>query len=112
MVDLLPRYKCHKTVRAGLIVNVSAHRLRVSRAPLGRPVPLNQATDVVELPLDEEWQERHAPKPGDVLVVYADGYMSVSPIEPFRMGYDLIEPELPQTVSDAAQDAGPDHVGS
>lgn len=92
----LPKYRCHKTVRAMKIREVVKH---------AHPDPnyddaAFEASDKFEgallLPEDEqyspvevsaEWYRRHKPQPGGYYVVYEDGYTSYSPAKAFEDGY-------------------------
>lgn len=79
----LPLYNCHKQVRAAKITGIC---------------PQNSETLTITLHLDEilgevevhsEWMAKHKPQIGSYYVVYADGYTSCSPAQPFEAGYTL-----------------------
>jgi hypothetical protein len=72
--DELPRWKCHKEVRAVKIIAVAGDMI----------IPL-QGYAPFEVPPD--WLKRHEPVPGGYYVVYADQYSSYSPPEAFESGY-------------------------
>jgi hypothetical protein len=77
-----PEWKCHKIVRAVKVESVMDHE------------PGCGAYIVVEgshpgFDVEEEFIERHNPKRGDWIVLYADGYVSVSPGNAFEEGYEL-----------------------
>jgi hypothetical protein len=80
----LPRYQCHKVVHAAKIVRIgrlegemydSGLRLLVFEEPLG------------ELLVTGEFVMKHNPRVGEYLVVYDDGYQSISPAHAFEAGY-------------------------
>lgn len=110
----LPRYQCHKVVRAAQIVWIE---------PAERPTLdelekiLNETTEhVVEiasdgsvsvagdkaatlvfeghpkrsLAVDSAYMQKHKPRLGGYFVVYDDGYTSFSPAEAFEAGYTLL----------------------
>ena len=96
----LPRYRCHKTVRALKIKQVICHapgpdgkwpegvtyqggHMIFDDAPNGTP----RAT----VPFSPEWETKHNPLPGKYYVLYEDGYQSISPAEAFESGYALTE---------------------
>lgn len=80
----LPKYKCHKTVRAAMITDVGA-------------VSFDADTFVIslstggEVAVTREWKERHNPVAGGYFVVYEDGYTSFSPGPAFEAGYTLAQ---------------------
>lgn len=102
MFDSLPRYACHKTVRAAKILAVE-HGGDGPRLVLeGHPT----------VPLTMDFIHRHSPKAGGYFVVYEDGYMSYSPAGPFESGYTLLaepqgDPQEPRPVPMAANDEIP-----
>ncbi len=90
----MPKYKCHKIVHALKITNVKeddppepgdtrgAARLfflDVDNAPIYAPISV-----------DPEFMAKHDPQPGEYLVVYKDGYRSISPAVAFEEGYTRI----------------------
>lgn len=91
----LPRYKCHKEVRA----------LKISKVEPSagcRPAGPGEETDggaiitpseegYAPFKVDADYLKRHKPQPGGYYVVYSDGYKSYSPAEAFESGYTLIE---------------------
>ena len=70
----MKQYKCHKVVEAGKITEVS-RRLAAVRDSDGE-------TSLVT----DEFFSHHNPQPGDYLVQYEDGYLSVSPAAAFEAG--------------------------
>lgn len=78
----MPRYLCHKEVQALEIASVRSSGLGMyaTFAEEGWP----------ERYLRAELIARHKPVPGDFLVVYKDGYESISPGDVFREGYTRI----------------------
>lgn len=87
----LPSYRCHKRVQAVKIKDVSLHD------PTGSdpPVPfaggfiIHDLPDLGPIPFDAAFWEKHKPKAGDYLVIYEDGYRSISPEKAFEDGYTL-----------------------
>ena len=82
---MLPRYKCHKVVRAAKIELVTYG---------GGSITGSALLDLVgghSRHVREEWAERHNPEAGGYFVEYEDGYTSYSPAEAFEAGYTLIE---------------------
>jgi hypothetical protein len=73
----LPRYKCHKVVRAAKIVAID-FGTRLDLMPHG----------VVEV--DPNWVTDKRAQVGGYYVVYEDGYASFSPAKTFEDGYTLI----------------------
>jgi len=81
----LPRWRCHKVVRAAKI-------RRIIQLPGGGAVLLFDEA-VKEIDVEEAWITKHAPSGDGYYVVYEDGYASWSPAAAFESGYDLI-PEV------------------
>lgn len=91
----LPLYRCHKVVRAAEIAEWGPSedgeiRVAVLDGEEARFVTVPRAVFA-----------RHAPQAGDFLVVYEDGYVSVSPRQAFLDGY-----------SSAAGEGAPDETVS
>lgn len=76
----LPKYRCHKVVRAAKILNV--HNLLD-----GTEVECEHGFTDHKSPV---WADRHDPSVGGYLVFYEDGYCSYSPAEAFESGYMMI----------------------
>lgn len=81
----LPRYRCHKVVRAGKIEGIAG--LSDGR---GFMVMLEGG---MAFDMNCEWFGRHKPKVGGYYVVYEDGYVSFSPADAFESGYTRIDDE-------------------
>lgn len=81
MSQELPRYKCHKEVRAAKI-DIVEHLESGS-------VKLHFAK-YESIEVDGEWLAKHHPFAGGYYVVYKDGYTSYSPAEAFEEGYTLV----------------------
>lgn len=87
----LPFYRCHKRVQAVKIKEVSLHD------PTGSNPPVKFAGGFIfhdlpapgPIPFDAAFWEKHKPKAGDYLVIYEDGYQSISPAKAFEEGYTL-----------------------
>lgn len=74
----LPRWKCHKKVRAAKIVNVL-------NALDGMLLALDGIAEPVRVSFT--WMDKHEPVVGGYYVVYEDGYTSFSPAKAFEDGY-------------------------
>lgn len=73
----MPRYRSHKTIQALKIKTVQGESLTFED---GYPA----------MDLEPKVFVRYTPKPGDYLVVYEDGYKSISPAKAFEEGYTRI----------------------
>lgn len=79
----LPRYKCHKGVRAA--------KVTAFRGPTGDDGTLLVLGEIGGYKgVSSEWMERFEPELGGYLVFYDDGYMSFSPAKAFEEGYTRI----------------------
>lgn len=78
----MPRYQCHKQVRA----------LKIRAVVSTIHGPTLDFTDRPDdaLVVGEAWVARHRPEAGGYYVVYEDGYASFSPAAAFESGYTLI----------------------
>lgn len=83
----LPRYKCHKEVKAARIKKV------YRKSTLNSPRLIVILSDGGEwpVPVSTDYMAKHKPYEGGYYVEYEDGYASFSPPEPFESGYTLIE---------------------
>lgn len=72
--DLLPKWRSHKVVSAAPIQRV-----------LGDDITLEGPYPTIKAP--PGIFHRYAPAAGDYLVIYDDGYISVSPKAAFEAGY-------------------------
>lgn len=90
----MPRYKCHKEVWALKIEKIEA-------SCGDRPAGENEETDggliitpadagYAPFKVDADYRFKHKPQAGGYYIVYADGYKSYSPAEPFEDGYTRI----------------------
>lgn len=82
-----PRYKSHKVVKAAPIfeyqyLGAASSRVRITVAINGDAIP-------IDLPIAT--LSRYVPQPGDYLVEYDDGYVSISPKKAFEDGYTKVE---------------------
>jgi hypothetical protein len=82
----LPRYKCHKQVCAAKIAGVDAGVDQFQDAW----ILTFTDPDLLPMEVDDDFMRRHKPSIGQYLVVYDDGYKSVSPAKAFEEGYTLI----------------------
>lgn len=74
----LPLYTGHKVVNAAKIHAIEGDQ-RLDLGAWGR------------VEIDASWLAKHGAHAGGYLVVYADGYKSFSPAEPFEAGYTAVE---------------------
>lgn len=80
----IPKYKCHKEVRAFKIKEV------VGRTdPPFILIPIDESLD--EVMVDVKYVVKHRPKIDGYYVLYDDGYESFSPAEAFEDGYTLLK---------------------
>ena len=104
MTTELPKYVCHKEVRALKIVRVAKHAhsdpnvddatFEASSVFQGAHL-MPERKDFLPVPVDPAWYRKHKPSGEGYYVVYADGYTSWSPVEAFEQGYVLADE--PQT---------------
>lgn len=81
----LPKYRSHKEVYA-----LEIHR--ASRNEIDGSVKLEFTDDeFAPLTVEKAVCARYMPIVGDYLVVYADGYRSISPRQAFIDGYQLLQ---------------------
>lgn len=80
----MPRYRSHKEVAA---LKIGPHR---TVNPDGSWTISFEDESYVPVTLASAVCERHSPQPGDYLVIYADGYQSISPGDVFEAGYTRI----------------------
>lgn len=92
ILKLIPEFQCHKIVRAAEI-------LKVTTTGGGGRLHLKdgEASGLPGIDFGADWFAKHRPKEGDMLVVYSDGYVSVSPSKVFAEGY-APKGELPKIV--------------
>lgn len=82
----LPKYVCHKEVRAARIIDV-----RLDAAPESVLTLLLPDDSRVRVVVDREYMQKHKPQLGGYFVQYDDGYRSFSPCQPFEAGYTLVQ---------------------
>lgn len=93
MINKMQTYKSHKTVKAGFIVAVNydpnSQQYTVITKDIITKDKILLALSMVGAPciVNEEWVKKFRPIPGEFLVLYEDGYMSVSPQDKFIKGY-------------------------
>lgn len=80
-VSKLPMWQCHKRVRASKIVEIADPDVGYKEAVL-------ECGERVQL--DRDITARYWPQVGDYIVVYDDGYMSISPAKSFEDGYTRV----------------------
>ena len=81
LIDRMPQYKCHKIVRALKIKTVEIEQDR------SRGVIAFEEDGFPEFSMDASFLRKHDPEAGSYFMVYADGYMSISPAKAFEEGY-------------------------
>lgn len=81
----MPKYRCHKVVRAMQIAEV------LRRQNVHSCVVIPSDETLAPISISGDWVHRHKPEPGGYYVVYEDGYASYSPATAFEEGYDLID---------------------
>lgn len=100
----MPRYKCHKIVRALQIDEIILHAhpdLSVSleefiKSDIFQGGHLLFADREFQAwPFTAGWYRKHNPHKGGYLVEYDDGYMSYSPAKAFEEGYTLMDDDIP-----------------
>lgn len=85
ILERIPRYQCHKVVRALRIKEV---RPLPDLTGGGRIIPFEEGIPPFDVP--PVLFARYQPVPGDYYVIYGDGYFSFSPAQAFEEGYTLI----------------------
>lgn len=87
----LPTYRCHKRVQAVKIKDVTLHDPPGSNPPVefAGGFIFHDLPDLGPIPFDAAFWEKHKPKVDDYLVIYKDGYRSISPGKAFEEGYSL-----------------------
>lgn len=90
----LPRYKCHKEVKAFKIKSIE-YRQEYADAefPLAFAALIPDSQDLLPARVEMEWIAKHTPVPGGYFVCYQDGYESYSPAAPFEEGYTRVMEE-------------------
>lgn len=85
--QMLPRYRCHKIVRAAWIVHVDE-----AAGSLMLEYDAANGTDVHRVSIEPAagYFAKHRPEAGGYFVVYDDGYQSFSPAKAFLDGYAKI----------------------
>ncbi len=78
----LPKYRCHKEVHALKIIGVEVGSNGVWLS--------FEDTRYVRRQVSQDYDRKHAPRPGGYWVLYEDGYESFSPGNAFEAGYTLV----------------------
>lgn len=89
----LPKYRCHKDVRAAKVLECIDHR------PPDHPdqylpyktLVLDTAPEKTVLRVSWDWFAKHNPSAGGYYVLYEDGYTSFSPAKAFEEGYTKVD---------------------
>lgn len=84
-------YRCHKRVQAVKIKEVNLHDPTGSNPPVefSGGFIIHDLPTPGPIPFDADFWNKHKPKAGDYLVIYEDGYRSISPGKAFEEGYTL-----------------------
>ncbi len=83
----LPRYLCHKEVRALKIAEVGP-RSDLTHEEYYDVVPADE--EFATFAVSKAYVVKHTPAAGGYYVVYSDGYESFSPAQAFEEGYTRI----------------------
>ena len=89
----MPRYKCHKAVRALKIRKIHTDQedaRQEGRESDGHATITPEEPGYAPLWVDTEYMRKHKPVVGGYYVVYADGYKSFSPAKAFEDGYTKV----------------------
>ena len=89
----MPRYVSHKTVWALKIKSIDYDTVVAeaeNRDSDGSATITPADEHYAPFKVDHAYYIKHDPQPGGYYVVYADGYKSFSPAEPFEQGYTLV----------------------
>lgn len=78
----LPKYVCHKEVRAAKITEIESHESDGTGSHTMKFGEIGCSKF-----LTDEWKERFKPEVGGYFVQYKDGYTSFSPAAAFESGY-------------------------
>lgn len=78
----LPLYQCYKKVRAVKIEHIYT--------AAGRTYIVPNIPEINDIPVSQEYVDKHQPKVGGYYVKYLDGYTSYSPAEAFENGYSKV----------------------
>lgn len=90
----MPRYKCHKEVRAlkiGKIERDSDKASDENRETDGSAIITPVEAIYAPFRVDYNYVKKHNPQVGGYYVLYKDGYQSYSPAQAFEEGYTLIQ---------------------
>jgi hypothetical protein len=83
----LPRYLCHKQVHALKIARVVRPTTALNTESDGSMILVPADLRYAPFRVSRAYAQKHDPQAGGYFVVYADGYESFSPAEPFESGY-------------------------
>jgi len=92
--SLLPRYQCHKIVRAAKITRIAEEQVMPSWLLFFDDLPPLSPGAILQANVSLAWFQKHEPKVGGYYVLYDDGYESFSPAEAFEAGYSRL-PDTP-----------------
>lgn len=86
----LPKYKCHKEVRAAKITHITKPQPGLTVWLVFGDLSAAVGGSWVGELVSAEWMAKHKPEVGGYFVRYADEYASYSPAKAFEEGYSLI----------------------
>ncbi|TAL13934.1 hypothetical protein EPN95_04575 [Patescibacteria group bacterium] len=95
----MPRYKCHKEVRALKIkaIEFNYDKAQAEQRATGGATPENGSATITpadarfaSFKVGADYVHKHRPEVGGYYVVYADGYQSFSPAKAFEDGYSPV----------------------
>lgn len=87
----MPRWRSHKQVQGDKIVEIKQAPADQERQHAGGDWLLLLACGQTVTVGHEAYVQRHKPLVGGYYVLYADGYESYSPAEPFEGGYTRVD---------------------
>lgn len=94
-VTALPRWKCHKIVRAAKIYGIQPSGdgvfTQADRRTHGAMLELRHGGQRWQVKVSGNWVEKFDPKVGGYYVLYEDGYSSFSPAKAFEEGYLVMD---------------------
>lgn len=113
----LPRFRSHKIVRAGLIVDMTKPeedgtvKLSLSIPPVFQKDIQGQISGF-EVFVYKEYMEKHKPQKGGYYVMYDDGYESWSPAKAFEEGYKIasVHPDDARRIIEQALEAAENQI--
>jgi len=87
----MPKYKCHKTLRALKIKEIVLVDKQVDGLVAAVIIPVEW--DWASITVTQDYMDKHKPEVGGYYIVYEDGYKSFLPAKAFEDGYTLVTKE-------------------